>query len=758
MDVTFPRLDAACAKMTQFSHSSTNNNVSKSHRNTTKIFSANKMKTSHGLSSRILHGNTAANVKIQLPVSYMLCGHAVRNSPVTLKSTADSNGPFGDVLNPAEQDCKGRKSLLHMRSRRMDIGSRQLMIVVNKCDVNSKPPESSKYDVNFHTSPSVPAVRTKALSVPSAVRNKPQPFRTSLSSPPSKQRRVLSRLRLPQDCRAKRTLTYTQSDHIPVESADPSLADEANKENWDNSAEVDIHKILQTLDRDMGSEADGRSLEDQLPGSVCDVGTEDYQQICSVPAIVMTPVSKMETEELTPERQEVLPQDIGFPNPPGSNLCWMNATLQTLLGMQPFMEELERFCWLEDRKGQSALLQSFFEVVKHRRRGRRLSLHSALRHLSRSLGALDVMFMSDRQQDATEFLVRLLDSFREQFGSSKSDCSPEERKMKESCMLRELQLDNLPTNGSAVQRFKGGEGQADDSVRNPVCDNVEFCLKETYCCTSCSEISNRCQDHLALFLDIPPMSQARPSLQEALSRYMQPDVRELKCDRCDGQRSKVETAFTKLPRFLLVQVKRYAVQTAVAEKVTSSLRVPISLSVKNYVMDDVVMPAPWLPHSSKDSDPLQFSLDDDDDKELQEAMRQSLDDSGKEIDLEALELEKAIRLSLQEQGLTQEKECSSQLGDADVPVSELEGEDESPDHSYRLVCVIMHQGISPNCGHYVADVYNLEQHQWYHYDDEVVSHPTEDEVVGSARQRNGYVFCYMHRQLFDQLTKNTDKS
>lgn len=58
-----------------------------------------------------------------------------------------------------------------------------------------------------------------------------------------------------------------------------------------------------------------------------------------------------------------------------------------------------------------------------------------------------------------------------------------ERKMKESCMLRELQLDNLPTNGSAVQRFKGGEGQADDSVRNPVCDNVEFCLKETYCCT-----------------------------------------------------------------------------------------------------------------------------------------------------------------------------------------------------------------------------------------------------------------------------------
>jgi hypothetical protein len=42
-----------------------------------------------------------------------------------------------------------------------------------------------------------------------------------------------------------------------------------------------------------------------------DKGSEDHQQICSVPAGMMTPVSKIEAEELTPERQEVLPQDIG---------------------------------------------------------------------------------------------------------------------------------------------------------------------------------------------------------------------------------------------------------------------------------------------------------------------------------------------------------------------------------------------------------------------------------------------------------------
>lgn len=50
----------------------------------------------------------------------------------------------------------------------------------------------------------------------------------------------------------------------------------------------------------------------------------------------------------------------------------------------------------------------------------RIMLH-CFRHLSRSLGMLDAIFTSDRQQDATEFLVRLLDLFREHFSSSNSD-------------------------------------------------------------------------------------------------------------------------------------------------------------------------------------------------------------------------------------------------------------------------------------------------------------------------------------------------
>jgi hypothetical protein len=43
--------------------------------------------------------------------------------------------------------------------------------------------------------------------------------------------------------------------YSPVKSSVSSLSDVANKENWEHAGEVDIHKILQMLDRDMEADA-----------------------------------------------------------------------------------------------------------------------------------------------------------------------------------------------------------------------------------------------------------------------------------------------------------------------------------------------------------------------------------------------------------------------------------------------------------------------------------------------------------------------
>jgi ubiquitin C-terminal hydrolase len=527
----------------------------------------------------------------------------------------------------------------------------------------------------------------------------------------------------------------------PVKSADPSLPDEANKENWEPAGEVvDIRKMLQMLLRDMKAYTTGTSLEGQETVSVHAELPEHRQQVSNSPAIMKSPVSKTEVGRQTSEQKETLPQDIGFPNPCDS-VCWMNATLQMLLGMEPFVEQLESSYRKDGRNNQCAVLQSFCEVVKRRRLARRLSLHSALVRFSRSLIKLNARFMSNTPQDAAHFLLLLLRSFRDHFSSSNLDLGLEDHMIQEICRLRELQLDNRSPDISPVQRFAGRGRLLGGAACNPVCDNVEFCVRETCRCADCPEYTTRDHDHLGLFMDIPRMSQAPLSLQDALNDYVEPHVTERKCDGCGGQHSNVVTAFTKLPRFLFLQVNRCDFQNAIHEKLNALVRVPITLSVKNHVSDDVMMPVPWLPDSAKDG---KLSLDADNGTELLKAMLRST--NGHQ------ELEETISLGLQQLQLTTDIDCSPQLADAGVPLSEMEAEDESPDYSYRLMCVIMHLGASPYYGHYVADVYNLEKQQWYHYNDDHVSHPTEDEVVGISRQRDGYIFCYMHRPLFDQLT------
>jgi uncharacterized UBP type Zn finger protein len=155
------------------------------------------------------------------------------------------------------------------------------------------------------------------------------------------------------------------------------------------------------------------------------------------------------------------------------------------------------------------------------------------------------------QQDATKFLILLLHSFQDHFSSSNSGLGLEDHKIREICRLQELQLDNLSPDSSPVQRFAGRGRLLAGATCNPVCDNVEFCVRETYCCSHCPEYTTKDLDHLALLRKIPPMSQAPLSLQDALNRYMQSHVRERKCDSCNGQHSKAVTAFTNCQGFCL---------------------------------------------------------------------------------------------------------------------------------------------------------------------------------------------------------------
>ncbi|KAF0289097.1 Inactive rhomboid protein 1 [Amphibalanus amphitrite] len=73
------------------------------------------------------------------------------------------------------------------------------------------------------------------------------------------------------------------------------------------------------------------------------------------------------------------------------------------------------------------------------------------------------------------------------------------------------------------------------------------------------------------------------------------------------------------------------------------------------------------------------------------------------------------------------------------------------DFTYRLVGIVSHYGGATHSGHYVSDVYSVGRNRWYHYNDSRVSCVDEANVLGEGHQRNGYIFFYLHKDLYNQV-------
>ncbi|XP_012889958.1 PREDICTED: ubiquitin carboxyl-terminal hydrolase 29 [Dipodomys ordii] len=88
--------------------------------------------------------------------------------------------------------------------------------------------------------------------------------------------------------------------------------------------------------------------------------------------------------------------------------------------------------------------------------------------------------------------------------------------------------------------------------------------------------------------------------------------------------------------------------------------------------------------------------------------------------------------------------------------SEMEGEGpnslqaEAPLPAYRLISAVSHLGGSQNSGHYISDVYNFKSQAWFTFSDLQVSRVPE-AVVREERLHCGYIFFYMHNEIFGAL-------
>uniref|UniRef100_A0A7N9AQD4 Ubiquitin carboxyl-terminal hydrolase n=1 Tax=Mastacembelus armatus TaxID=205130 RepID=A0A7N9AQD4_9TELE len=161
----------------------------------------------------------------------------------------------------------------------------------------------------------------------------------------------------------------------------------------------------------------------------------------------------------------------------------------------------------------------------------------------------------------------------------------------------------------------------------------------------------------------------------------------------------------------------------------------------------------------------QYNLDQErEEQELQQALAQSLQEHEAQEMREDDDLKRATELSLQEfNNCLPELLCSDDdSGNEDVldmEYTEAEAENlkrnaETGDlaNSFRLISVVSHIGSSSSSGHYISDVYDMKKQSWLTYNDLDVSR-TQEAAVQRDRDRSGYIFFYMHKDVFEQLSE-----
>ncbi|XP_010859492.1 PREDICTED: ubiquitin carboxyl-terminal hydrolase 37 isoform X1 [Bison bison bison] len=156
-------------------------------------------------------------------------------------------------------------------------------------------------------------------------------------------------------------------------------------------------------------------------------------------------------------------------------------------------------------------------------------------------------------------------------------------------------------------------------------------------------------------------------------------------------------------------------------------------------------------------------------QELQQALAQSLQEQEAWEQKEDDDLKRATELSLQEfnNSFVDSLGSDEDSGNEDVldmEYTEAEAEELKRNaetgnlpHSYRLISVVSHIGSTSSSGHYISDVYDIKKQAWFTYNDLEVS-KIQEASVQSDRDRSGYIFFYMHKEIFDELLETEKNS
>uniref|UniRef100_A0A7S4J8P6 Ubiquitin carboxyl-terminal hydrolase n=1 Tax=Odontella aurita TaxID=265563 RepID=A0A7S4J8P6_9STRA len=406
------------------------------------------------------------------------------------------------------------------------------------------------------------------------------------------------------------------------------------------------------------------------------------------------------------------------------NTCYLNASVQMLLGLPGFVEELDR---TRSRIAEAAVAAKGGQDGEEKKEEEKsvVPLTEALLEVARSLRILPDTAPSDDDDQQKKVadptvLKRAIDALTSKFTGY------EQRDAHE--FVSDL-IDALHDELSAAENAIGG----DDEVKNVLPTDEYFRLNVKVCltCDSCGYTRSKEELYRHLSLDVGDEHATNWTVEAGLRMFFRPERREIKCEKCeDGTSATQKMEILSRPKALLLHLKRFVL-------------------TQNFVSPP---PSTKSVAAKKDAD-AEVDKDKDggskENKEADEAAGEKEPETAAPPPVMEMTFRKnKARVSLHETVSTDDVSASA-------PSASRGTAKAAASRRYGLRGVVHHIGGTASSGHYTADSVRTdgagllvaggegERRRWVDFDDRVTTPTTREKVLGNERnQRNAYMMLY----------------
>ncbi|CAL9689675.1 unnamed protein product [Knipowitschia caucasica] len=281
------------------------------------------------------------------------------------------------------------------------------------------------------------------------------------------------------------------------------------------------------------------------------------------------------------------PTTLAQPQPPLQgfsnlgNTCYMNAILQSLFSLPSFSNDMLKQSIPWKKVPINALLRRFAHLMAKKDVGCPETKKDLLRKVKSAISSTAERFSGNMQNDAHEFLSQCLDQLKDDVEKmNKSETSAAAGDGSSSC--------------ASLRTEPGEETETSRIYTCPVAVNMEFEVQHTITCKCCGEVVTKREVFNDLSIDLPRRKKTLPlrSIQDSLDLFFRMEEIEYSCEKCNGKAATVTHKFSKLPRVLILHLKRYSfnAQLSLNSKLGQQVVIPRFLTLTSHCAESTRAP------------------------------------------------------------------------------------------------------------------------------------------------------------------------